>query len=140
MPRINDSRLKLAEYTRSVHQAVPEAGVSLDDMLATDYWVHVARRLKPMDKIEVCAEDGAYYADLMVVDCGRTWAKVAVLNRVELSPAPKVATDAAYKVEWAGPHARFRVVRVVDGEVMQDKFMAREQAEQYAKNIDARAA
>lgn len=140
MTRLNDSRLKQAEFTRTIYQAVPEAGTPLENLLTTDCWAHVARRLKPTDRIEVLPEDGSYYAELMVLDCGRTWAKVAVINRVELQPVTKMAEGAAYRVEWAGPHARFRVARVTDGEVMQDKFQTREQAEQYAKNIEARAA
>jgi len=133
--------MKPAEFKRVIYQAVPEAGVPLDDLLHPDYWAHVARMFNPTDRVEVLAEDGAYYAELIVQDCGKAWAKMAVLQHVPLHAVEKAGPEAApYKVKYAGPHAMWRVFRASDNEVIQDKFQTRDQAEHYARNIESRAA
>jgi len=59
----------------------------MEDLLRPECWASVAKMLQPWSHIEVRAEDGSYYAELLVTGVDRAWAKVEVLNFRELSTA-----------------------------------------------------
>lgn len=89
--------LKEADYQRKVFHVVLEAGTSLDDVLEPNFWVHNTSRLKPLQKVEVVAHDGSWYAELMVRSVSRAAAKVAVIVH-------KVLEDVAASAEDIGDH------------------------------------
>ena len=80
--------LKQAETVRNVCHVAAENGVTADDMLKPDYWVHVSRKMRIGDKIEILAADASWYAEARVVDVdrqGKVGASVAfTLSPVEL--------------------------------------------------------
>ncbi len=53
------------------------------------------------DRVEVMPEDGSYYAELIVLSCDKLWAKMAVVQYVQLAEA-ETATDDGYEVKWRG--------------------------------------
>lgn len=136
------SRFKVAEYQRTVYVVNPEIGTTVNDMLRPEYWAHVGHQMKPYDRIEVRAEDGSYFAELLVRNAERGWANVTVLSRIELDakaePAP-VSID--FKVEHAGPHHKWRVMRLSDTTVVKHGFENKTEANQwlgqYIKTIAA---
>lgn len=135
MSKLHASRFKSAELTRLIYSAVPEAGMPFEDLLKPECWAHVAQLLRPGYRVEVLAEDGSYFAELLVVSAGRLWAKVAVLRKVDLSAVDSepanAANDAATSVMWSGPHSKFRVMRQNAGggkDVLRDGFETREEA------------
>lgn len=64
--------LKLADSVRSVYQITAPAGSQAEDLLNPRFWVHCARRLRLGDRIEVIAVDASWYAELRVMEVGRS--------------------------------------------------------------------
>lgn len=91
---LNGHRRKAAEFERSIHRIYPERGTLPEDLLRRDYWAHLGRELKPLDKIEAIAEDGTWYAEYLVLGCDRLWAKVHLLSSHDLTTQDVSATQA----------------------------------------------
>lgn len=118
---LNQSRFTQADYVRSCWAVTAEAGTKPEDLAKLDYWAHVSSSLKPWDKIEVRAEDGAFYAELLVMQASRNWAKVRLINLVELNEeGPAAEKVEGHIVKWSGPHSKFRVIRESDGAVLHE--------------------
>ena len=120
--KVHPSRFKLAELVVNTHCIVVEGGTPFEAMSEPSYWSHVARQLRPGDEIKVRCDDGAFAATLYVKDVGSQAAVVipvwyADLNKVHALPAAD-----EYKVEWAGPHHKHRIIRKKDDVVMQSGF------------------
>lgn len=131
-PVLNVDRLRGAEYERVIHVATPGEGHKLEDMIDPAYWAHVGPKLKPYDRIEVRAEDGTFYGELLVLACDRTWAKVHVLNWWELSTQDVAITEAAkasskFEVRHT-PGMRWHVVRKEDRQIMHRDCQTRAEA------------
>lgn len=120
---------KPAEYERNIFRAVTGAGVNIVELLDPAYWRDVAVNLKPLDRIEINPEDGAYWAEVLVLSCSRTEAIVQTLRYVELDQRRVARNETSgYRVEWGGPVAKNRVIRLKDNRVLQDGFDLPEQA------------
>ena len=117
MTQLASNRLHLAEHRRNIFDVVPEHGTPFDALMDSGYWAHVSAKLKPGDRIEVRAEDGSYYAELIVQDAGRLYAKVAVLTHVKLDAVEVkeggLSLD-GYEVAWKGPQLKWCVLRGKD--------------------------
>lgn len=72
--------LKLAESVRNVYQITAPEGVTPDDLLDPKFWVHVARLLRSGDRVEVLAADVSWYAEMRVMEVGRSQALGARLS------------------------------------------------------------
>ena len=133
---LTESRRQFAEQWRNVHAINPELGTTLEDMTKSSYWAHVGKMLRPWDKIEVRAEDGSFYAEFIVRDAGRNWAKVElVFSHTFTVPGvtEQTAVDNGFTVKYAGPHAKYRVLRKADNSVMRDGFVTQADAEQWVR-------
>lgn len=64
--------LKLAESVRNVYQITAPEGTTPDDLVDPKFWVHVARLLRAGDRVEVLAADVSWYAELRVMEVGRS--------------------------------------------------------------------
>lgn len=141
MQPIQENRFSDASYKRNLWNVIIPHDVPFEDVENPSYWAHVAQKLRPMDRIEVFREDGTEWAELLVVMTDRVSAKVVVLNRVALERAAVEDSDPQYRIEWAGPHHKFRVVRVSDKEVIQSGFDSRDLAQmslrEYTKALAA---
>lgn len=103
---------------------VPNA-TTKEDLLRPEFWAHVARDLKPEDVMHVRTEDGSYRAELLVLDRGTFGAKMGVKNEYRfdsVEPSEQSSVPKGHKVEWSGPHTKFRVVRESDRKVLKDGF------------------
>jgi len=121
---LTGNRLKQAEYTRTIFTATVERGHTRSDLVDPKYWAHIALKLKRGDRIEVTAEDGSFYAELMVIACDRTWAQVHVLTWHDLSAStvkltPEVLQE--YMIDFKGPEY-WCVIRRSDNMVIQNKM------------------
>jgi hypothetical protein len=85
VPQLNMNRMKSGEYVRNIWVVTVESGVTKEDLTDVSFWAHVARSFKPYDHIEVRTDDGAYYAEFLVLSCDRTWAKVHEIRYVEFT-------------------------------------------------------
>lgn len=121
-----------AEYVRNTFFVSAEIGVDLKELVRAEYWAHVARQLHIGDHIEVLAIDGAYYAELIVLAVGATWARVLVINHVvnAVADKPSIAPDSFY-VKWSSPSTKFRVHRTADKSVVSDGFETAEMAKEW---------
>lgn len=119
--RTNASRFQLAEQVVQNWAVMVEEGTTVDDLLKPEFFTHVAPALRPFSKIFVLTDDGSYYAELLVRNAGRTWANCVLLSHIDLSQiidAVPPTAAASYKVAYAGPHHRYRVVRLSDNTVI----------------------
>ena len=120
--RIQDSDVKGAEYAREIWCVTVQQGVTLNDLKRPEVWANVAAKLKPWTILEVRAEDGTYFAWLVVLAAERTWAKVDVLLEKKLTTTDVSKTQASgvegYTYQWKGAKLRHCIVRESDGEVV----------------------
>lgn len=113
-------RLQGAEYERLVFSATAHLGTVPEDLLAPEYWAHVANHMKPWAKIEARAEDGTWYAEYLVLDVGRTWAKVKLLSQHSLTTKDvsiSQSNNIGLEVRFRGAR-KWSVVRTADASVM----------------------
>ena len=124
-PQLEPSRFHLAEHQRNVYVATVEGGIARADMLAPEFWSHIAAKLRPYDEIVVYCDDGSLYARMLVLNSERTWARMHVLQWEDLTtrdvslskgaPAAKAASPevekALFRVEYKGKHKQWCVIR-----------------------------
>lgn len=132
---IKPTKLHTAEHSVVVYHHCPEEGVTLADVIKSDYWTHVAPQLRIGHRIEIMAPDGAWWAMLLVRAVGRHEAVVQALQHVVLGQAAEVSpADVPYEIKWRGPARQFGVIRKSDGEVIKDQFAVREHAALWLTN------
>lgn len=132
---IAEGRFALAAVLRQDWVVNAEEGTTLLDIQQTGYWAHVAKQLTAFDNIEVRAETGEWIAELVVTEAPtRNAARVFVKNFYDLTKIerPPVAAD-AYKIEFKGAHRKHVVIRVADGEVVQEGFSRKIEAEAWLR-------
>ena len=127
MTKIHPSRFSLADSNRNVWSIVPEVGTPYSALSDASYWSHIADKLRPFDRIEVYAEDGAYWAELLVISAARLSAKVIELRKKDLDGVGMVS-EPGFEVQWKGPHHKHAVVRMKDKTALQSGFASKEDA------------
>lgn len=131
---MSPGRMRLAEYDRQEWVCNVEYGTDLEEILDPGYWAHMAAQLKPYDHIEARSEDGTWVADLMVLGCDRTWAKVALKQKYMLTTKDVSLTQAhKHTVEWKGPQHRWGVVRTEDAVMVKSGFQDKTEAAAWMK-------
>jgi hypothetical protein len=132
------TNLKEAEFVRPVYCATIPIGTLPDDLLKPEYWAHVATHLRPWARIEARAEDGTWFADLLVLSVDRTWARVRMLGRYNLTSQDVALTQSeqitGFEVKWRGA-AKWSVIRKADSAVLKEG-MDREEADIALKQIE----
>lgn len=129
--------LQLAEHERNVWRVKAAKGVEPEDLLEPSYWQHNAGKLRPWDHIEVRAEDGSWYQELIVMDSSRAWARVAAkipvvrFTTADVSLSQTAPSD--YEVMHRGPR-KWSVIRKKDRAVMFEEGGQRDSAESWLKD------
>jgi hypothetical protein len=141
-----------ADYSRSRYFVLAPFGVTMADLTRPPFWAHHTLRLKPLDLVEVVAEDGSFDVDLRVVDVQVGYVKMRALRvwsdaDVAAVTAARVAEDEAR--EKKALEERFPCVRYTklqrwhvlghDGNVVKDAFTTRSDAEAYLAEYVARS-
>jgi hypothetical protein len=126
LPPLHADRMKSTEYTRNIWQVTPEVGTEPEELLAPEYWAHLAQNLRQRDRIEAWCEDLKWYAEYLVLDVGRNWAKVHLCeNTVEelrqFEPRRVDMILPGHSVSYKGLHAKWCVVRDADKVILKDK-------------------
>lgn len=118
--RLEPGRFQLAEYGQRHIIVKCEQGVTLEYLKDPAYWANFGHMMSPWDIIQARTDDGTLWAELLVLSCGRAWARVHVLRHVDLTTADvdqsSAATQTSYKYAFRGPR-KHSIVRS-DGEVM----------------------
>lgn len=128
--------LQLGEHQRQIWVAKVPKDVEPADVLDPVYWAHHSGKLSPWDKIEVRAEDGTWYQELIVIDSSRAWARVAPLTEVKRFTTQDVSLSQSaptgYEITHRGPR-KWSVVRTKDRAVMTEDHGERAGAESWLK-------
>lgn len=133
--RLAPNRLKLAEHERRAYVVTPEHGQPFSALLKPDYWTHIAAKLRPYDLIEARAEDGTWFAYLLVMDAGPLHATVFPLNKWDLIPVePAAGSEVGFVPKWRGPHSKWAVMRLSDNKVMAENLGTRYAADDWIMN------
>ena len=134
-PQIMPERFREVSYVTHDWSAKAELGITKQDVLRPGYWAHVAEMMSPYDEIRLRSDDGSFYARLLVLESGRTWARVIVLEWVSLTTAEVSMTQAQLEQEAAkfdvrlrGPH-KWSVVRKDDNAIIAEGIDRKEEAE-----------
>lgn len=127
-------RLREAEHERLIWCCYPPASHTIEDLKRPEYWASVAPKLRPWNHIEAYAEDGTWYAELLVLAVERSHAIVHVLNEYQLSSSDVALTQLAnagalskYEIKHT-PNLEWHVVRRADGHIVKDHLHSRDQA------------
>jgi hypothetical protein len=141
--RIAINRFAQAEQKRTVYRVTLPEGVAFEATLHPTYWAHVSTRLVPYDRIEVLAEDGRFFGELLVTKVSRTEAHMAKLSLTDLDPSMKTIpshTTEDMKVSWKGEMRKFVIERMADNTVIREgidqRSVAISEAEAYARSLD----
>ena len=131
--------LVLAEHVRQIYRVIADEGLTVEDIKRPDYWVHVAARLRPGDRIEVEAEDGLWFAELYVRAASRMEAIVDVLRVCPLGPDGKPAevAESLYRVQFKGPKKLHCIIRNSDDVIVTEGISTKEAALHKAQNMVA---
>jgi len=144
--KVNMNRMKSGDFVRTLWVVTAEQGTTKKDIMTPSYWSHVAAQFRPYDRIEVRVDDGTYFAELLILACDRTWAKVHELTFHSLTTSDVSMTQASeemaeFDVKWNGPANKFIVLRKSDNEVIKKGFDDKEEAQKflsgYMKTINA---
>lgn len=119
---MTSGRMKLAEHARQAHVVTIPQGVSLETALEPAFWSHVAQQVRPRDRIELWAEDRAWFADAVVVSASRLAVTLMVLAKVSLDAAPPAlpasVANSNFHIDYGGGVDLWRVIRNADSMVM----------------------
>lgn len=137
-PQLMPVDMQSGEHKRVVYAVDVDLGIAPERLLDTDYWAHVAQRLAPWTKIEARAKDGTWYAEFIVLEAGRTWARVFptmihMLTTGDVAQSQAEHEDAItkamalFKVVHRGPRGH-SIVRVSDSKVIQEEIGSKDSA------------
>lgn len=133
------TRAKLAEHVRNVWQFKEEFAVDtpIEDLLDPETWAHCATSFAQGDEIVVVPQGMPYRAHLIVVDAGKTHAKVRLIGAVPLNALPEAGEpsgECPMVVRWNPGAKKYSVYRRSDNEKVHDGFAIKVEAEEWARN------
>jgi len=140
-PSVHPSRVKLAEYERQEWVVDAPEGTTDRDLENPAFWAHIAAKFIPYARLEIRAHDGSWIGEAIVLSCGRTWAKVAVLNMYQLfkeNESLDVPVD--HEVKWRGPGKKHTVERISDGAVLVEGIQTKIEALEWLHNHERKLA
>lgn len=127
---LNPQRMQLAEYQRNDWVVTAEQGTVPEDLINPAYFAHMAAQLKPYDHIEVRIDDNSWLAALVVLEVDRNWARVKITSFTSLVEGDDNIERAskAHSVEFKGPHFKWSVIRLSDGDKIKTGCSSRAEA------------
>ena len=92
------------------------SGATRENILDPIFWAHVASTLRRNDIVHIRANDDTFWAQYLIRDCGRTWAKAFEMHWFGFKGSEMEAEDVLeYECKWNGPSDKFIVLRLADG-------------------------
>jgi hypothetical protein len=133
-PQLAEARFKVAEAARNVWVITVEGGLTRAQVTHPDFLGQVAAKLRPYDRIEVRCDDGAFYAELLVLEAARTYARSHVLRWESLTTTDVAQSQSKgglkqYRVEKLGEHLLWCVIRNSDGAKIREQEPTKRAAE-----------
>lgn len=139
---IDPARFSLTEHKNQDWTLTAEEGTTIETVLKPEFFANIAVNLRPYDKIHVRVDTGDWYAELLVLQAERNWARVCVLRyldfteETERSSEPVTADSPLmdYKIQFRGPHLKYSVIRKSDNEVLKEKCENKGEAQFWLDN------
>jgi hypothetical protein len=132
-PPITLSRLKESQYARTVYTLTVPNDTSPQDLLRDTYWQHIATKFRVRDRIEVMPDNGRWFVELIVMDCGRQFAHVEVMRVKDFVKVAKHTSETApYKIEYSGPHVKYQIIK--DGVALSKGHETEDAARRWVKS------
>ncbi len=123
------SRFEIEEALRARHVGTAHSGSRPEDVLDPAYWAHVGAKLHVRDRIELWADDGAWFLEAVVLSAGRNWARVHLLRVEHLTPQTQIELPApGYQVVYRGMQDKWCVLREMDNQIVQKGEDSRDDA------------
>lgn len=117
-------RFRGVEFVRNEWLCTAFEHTTPQDLLDPAYWAHLSSQMKPRDRVEAWADDGTWMAEYVVLESGRTWARLHCIAAHHFTTADQARTQAdamsPYAIEFRGPHNKWSVIRKTDREVMHE--------------------
>ena len=110
-------------------------GAQIETFLEPDFWVHVAKQLKPGYEIAIRALDMSWSARLQVRSADSKDVRVGLLWCAKFD-APAQAVGPAYELKMRGPR-KWSVIRKSDNTILAEGMDTREQAEAWLAEMAA---
>lgn len=126
--KILDKRVRQEEYIRTTWVCTVESNISPKDLMEPDFWSYVAMKFKPYDRIEVRTDDGAFFAEYLILSCDRTYATLHQLSLHQLGTKANPNKSSLYEYKWGGPYGKHGIVRTSDSEMMINKLETKKEA------------
>ncbi len=137
---LNTNALRQAESERTLYRAQVAAGTNPAALLDPKFWVHVARRLRVGDRVEIIDVAMTWFAEVLVLEVGKiatAGARVAyIVEPVDLSNRADLDKPAATSVVWNGPSSMWSVRRNSDGAVLREGFKTQDEAAAWVPTPD----
>ena len=92
--------LQLADEVRAVHHLWAPPGSTLEQATNIRSFAHIAHNLRPNGEIIIRAEDGTFYARVLVLAVRNYDVKVMVLEHIKLKGDASIAVDSEYDVSY----------------------------------------
>lgn len=142
--QVSPARLQVSDYEMTTFTLTVEKGTTKEDLINPAFWAHIAVKFRPWDLIYVRSDEGTFFAEYLVLSCGRNWAQVKEKSYMNLTSSDVSLTQAAaqdgYKVEWKGPHVKFAVIRNSDSAKIKDSFQTKEEAQTWLSDFEKQIA
>lgn len=126
------SNITLAEFKREHYLCTAFEGTRPEDLLKTEYWATVSNQLRPRARLEAWAHDGTWMAEFVVLESGRSWARLQMLAAYYFTAADTAQSQAAklnpYLIEFKGPSLLWCVIRKSDMRMLKDNEQTMEGA------------
>lgn len=127
-------QFRLAEQVQQRFYCTPEAGTTMAEMQAPEFWAHVAQIVSPGAEIVAVPEDLSSYSRFFVVTKGPAALVVKLLEHVSLQGAGVEDDTDDYEIRFEGSIAKHRVYRKSDGQMMVEGISRKAEAQQWIVN------
>ena len=120
---LDANRMQECEFKRTIWVVTAHEHTIPEDLLVPEYWAHVAEKLRPFSRIEARADDGSWYAEYIVLEASRRWARLHMLSSHNLTTSDvslSQAKFAEYLVQHRGPERQWSVIRRSDSEMLHE--------------------
>lgn len=130
--RLHPTKFTQSEMARNQWAVTPEVDTPAEALLDPAYWAHVSARLRRGDIITALAEDDSYFAEYLVINAGKLYAKVVMTRKIELTAKQifNVEVPEGFDIKFRGPR-KWSVLR--GKEVLKDG-LDRQDAETWLKD------
>lgn len=122
--KLDVTRMQLDESANSNFTITAEAGTTIEDVMRPEFFANVAYKFHPYDHIRARVDTGEWYAEFLVLSCGRVWAKVIPIFEINLVSKDIEVTQADasddFEVMFRGPHLKWCIIRKADRESIKD--------------------